>query len=523
MLSNPEDNTRLDPKLESDLKNNLGVYYEDYIESIDDVNESLAKLGSQLQCFDALTKERKEEEPLADTIARLRKKTRLSFSMESFGEAYEELSEANRSLKTLREQLYLLKELVRPPKHDHKRHVSGNYGAMCEVRRALKALHSDLKGAWSCTQSTHTRHSIKIFLEAKKRGQPKDSLQIDVVASDIEANTMTHVAHLTVRSQPLKWFDQTLQKSLPSPPSDYSESHNLPKRQKRVSFAEGTRGWSSISVESISENEVPVAVTYDLRASHDACLDLSKPAMSIEASFDPPCFVDSPIESDWGFRHSFYPVSSANDCIWTTKGAYPLHTILNESAREFVSIENRLNVARSIAIAALTYHSTPWLSECWRLRDLSFLAKDAEISSALQTLHMGADLEEGDAAMQGVMTPNSTGLSQATEDELLRTGINNTPLWSLGVALIGIEKWEDLDPANVAEVRKAAEHSKFSEKYRNIVQQCLSCGFGKGHDLENPRLQRAAYMSVVGALEDMIAGHDLNDDSDNSAYSGRNS
>ncbi|GJC96751.1 hypothetical protein ColKHC_05577 [Colletotrichum higginsianum] len=191
--------------------------------------------------------------------------------------------------------------------------------------------------------------------------------------------------------------------------------------------------------------------------------------------------------------------------------------VLDESLGDFLSIIDRLKLARSLVSAVLKFHSTPWLSDFWRLRDLAFFRGDQEeeVAEALQSLHVGIEVaRKGCDSMDGVQDSSDIlNLSRATEDERLYCGIDNLTLHSLGVALLQIDRWTRVEPSDVLAVRKMAlRSSSLGPRYQELTQKCLRCDFGYGSDLTKPRLQKAVYENVVEALETMISSLDFTDD-----------
>ncbi|KAH0431608.1 hypothetical protein CcaCcLH18_06912 [Colletotrichum camelliae] len=141
--------------------------------------------------------------------------------------------------------------------------------------------------------------------------------------------------------------------------------------------------------------------------------------------------------------------------------------------------------------------------------------QDEEVSEALRTMHLGVEVSQTQLnSMEDVqISPECSSFSQVSEDDRLFCGINNLTLHSLGVALLQIDRWAQVEPSDILNVRKMAlRNSSLGPRYQEITQKCLRCDFGYGSDLTKPRLQEAVYENVVGALEKMISILDLNED-----------
>jgi hypothetical protein len=183
-----------------------------------------------------------------------------------------------------------------------------------------------------------------------------------------------------------------------------------------------------------------------------------------------------------------------------------------------MNMPQRLKLAKTVAVTALTYFDTPWMKDMWRLRDISLLSASTQDPNViLNTLHLEVDLHSrkkllssssDTSVMDMALTPQSgTNLS---DDDLLDKGVFNKSLHSLGVALVGIETAQDLDPSNwddVRNVRKYARGSIFGEKYKAVVEKC----FAFNCDLNRPNSHRQAFESIVGSLEDMVSSLALDD------------
>ncbi|KIL88410.1 hypothetical protein FAVG1_08490 [Fusarium avenaceum] len=549
-----DDNTTDTQRVDEELREALGSGYDDWLELSKDINKVLVELATQLECFNILTREKKEvqfhsyflqqlpfltggfllthvsskEERLSDAVRRLKRRVQVPFSKKTFDDIVDRLCRLNDSLSTLREQLQRLQQPPRPSKHQRRHQIRGDRGAVCKQRRACNGLHHGLQQVWSCDKAKHTNHDIKIFLNmdqgnGRKNGkQPQDTvhLEIAVVGADVEQeeDATSTVTHLQIRSE---WIERLGSVSSSAPSRDDVQLNKPTKRQKRHCFAGQTdkslplipssSPQAAVTGVSSSDMNTSFHLSFDLRTHVDLCYDLCS-GSNKAACTGYIGFLD--VSNDQCRRYHFHSSSFAQDQDWKINGAFPLNILFDDNGLDFASFIDRLKMARAIAIAALTYNSTPWLSECWRLGNLSFLAQGYDIQSALRSLHLGVELKSKNVLMQGLSTPESFRLSQSTEDERTLHGIKNISLYSLGVALLGIDKWRDLDLDDVLQVRKAAQSSSFGDRYRNIVRKCLGCEFRNETDLAQSRLHRAVYEEVVGSLESMIASLELQDDDD---------
>jgi hypothetical protein len=153
----------------------------------------------------------------------------------------------------------------------------------------------------------------------------------------------------------------------------------------------------------------------------------------------------------------------------------------------------------------LQYHSTPWWRRNWCLYDLSYFEIDLELSASLATLHIDANLVSrmDHMAMQKVLT--QVPIAPLDDDADILCGIRNFTLYSLGVALLQIGRWECPDIEDIVVLRKAAlKPLRLGPRYDELTAKCLHCDFGFGADLNKPHLRGAIYENVAYELEQMV-------------------
>ena len=214
-----------------------------------------------------------------------------------------------------------------------------------------------------------------------------------------------------------------------------------------------------------------------------------------------------------GYRHMFYSDTNHNRSIFQpNREPTPVDEMLGDTLRDRVSRIDKLKLARYATLMVLKFHSTPWLGDVWQLRDLSMFVDDMEdLSQCLDTLHLNVDLArprmEPRADVDMFQVGSNPTITPRTEDEVL-FNIKNRPLYSLGVALLQIDRWSSLDMWNVVAVRNAADApSQISEKFRYLTERCLECNFGPGcsKTLADQKLQKAVFKYVIGELDVLVS------------------
>ncbi|KAH7145485.1 hypothetical protein B0J13DRAFT_553569 [Dactylonectria estremocensis] len=513
MVSNSEHKNWTNLQLDGDLRAQFGESYEAWFDLVQEICDRIAEVDNCLHCFDALTKHQKKGERIKDTIKRVQDRVKVAFNASEYEQSIENLKSCNGELKGLREQI---SELQRPRSSlqaKTKLPAPGSCASLTKIRHASKALHDALVGTWNCGQQGHIGHVVKLFAETNQtEGEVQLHLAI-VYEAQARSVAPSTLVQLEVRSQKLELMQ------LHSPPIPSPDDHDdIPrKRLKVVRFAETSGSTCSRTLAlpaPAPQQPYQCCVSSDLSKSKDICTVLTKKCSQSLGTYESTCLGHLELQSDEGFRHSFYPaqdgicgvVSSTS----TGRQATRMDQMITMSDKTSFTLVDKLKVARALVSTVLKFHSTPWLRDYWRLRDLAIFHSDGqEVSQALRTLHIDVEIAQRQlGSMQGVQA-----FPQVTEDELMFCGIDNMALHSLGVALLQIGCGSEVEPGDVMTVRKMAlRSSPLGPRYREITQKCLRCDFGYGSDLTKPRLQESLYNNAIGVLETMISLLSLDSD-----------
>ncbi|MCJ1426288.1 hypothetical protein MMC29_004191 [Sticta canariensis] len=175
----------------------------------------------------------------------------------------------------------------------------------------------------------------------------------------------------------------------------------------------------------------------------------------------------------------------------------------------------KLRLAKSLAMAVLQYHATPWLKISWRSEDIFFCGSDED------SMPKGKLLLTAPHVNVKVNRP-AKQLSQ-TSTSKSRDFIRNHLLFGLGVLLIeiansstiqGLQQPSDLEDGRENQhteyhVAKRLANSlgrEMGASYGKIVQKLLHCDFGCGADLNDPELQTRLHKDVVCELDELERG-----------------
>ncbi|KAF9871368.1 hypothetical protein CkaCkLH20_11015 [Colletotrichum karsti] len=451
MASDPSHDGWNDPYLDNSFRSRLKKNYDAWFEITKDISDNIEILETQISSYEASPETKNKGGKLKKVLMRTKDGIKVAFNASDFEDTIEKLRLSNNELKGLREQIGELHKPKSQSSNQARCSKRGDWATLIRIRRASKALHEALIRAWNCGQPGHLGHVVKLFVETHRvEGDIQMNLAI-VCRNHTEDLIQSKLVQLEVRSQNLEWIEQPrIHGQLPSPDDGRSESR---KRLKVVRFAETTVQTliqEPHTSTTITSEQDGACGSCDLGSSKDICKELTR---QLNAS----CLGHIDVRSDEAFRHSFYP---ARDDLCrrslppspSEDRAITMDEVLDESSRDFFSTVDRLKLARTLVSAVLKFHSTPWLSDFWRLRDLAFFrsTQGEEMSEAIRTLHVGVEVAQRQLdSMEDIQSSADCPISQVTEDERLFCGIDNLTLHSLGVALLQIDRWTRVEPGDV--------------------------------------------------------------------------
>jgi hypothetical protein len=217
------------------------------------------------------------------------------------------------------------------------------------------------------------------------------------------------------------------------------------------------------------------------------------------------------------YKHKFY-LRDKRIAANKPSGVQDINTVLSifdimrQDPDDFLQQEDQLRLAHRAALAILQYNDTPWFAARWRLGDLSYFGTHQKFDeTTLKTLHLSSQITSPTQNNSG--TGAMEGITETTVSDEIRYGINNLPLFFLGVALLEIAHWKPLESKMIPQDQKdqvftarrlALGRAPLGPEYQRIAQKCLQCNFGFGTKLNSKSLQTAVYNDVVCELENMI-------------------
>jgi hypothetical protein len=289
------------------------------------------------------------------------------------------------------------------------------------------------------------------------------------------------------------------------------------RKKKRVHFMDqdAVQNPSLLVMTPITQVTLP---DFNLCQTKSICHYLRRTLGTIDRTTSTKClgYLDTPCLK---YKHKFFTRDRADKfstvpALSEHRNIYTIFDIMQHEAEDVVEPEDQLKLALKTALATLQYNDTPWLSEKWRLGNMSFF-NNAQIldSAAIKTLHLSSQISWPKQSHHNTQVMDDVHNTTQTISDEIKYGINNLPLFFLGVALLEIAHWKPLEEKmiprdqydHVYTARRLAQgRAPLGPEYQKIAEKCLQCNFGFGTKLGSKSLQTAVYNDVVCGLEGMI-------------------
>ena len=546
MMKNTEHPEWSQCDLEKRLEEKLGRSYESFKDTMEEIREGIEMLREGLECFTPLQEEHEKvsnseinflfqsgsdtsqnellrQKPLKEAVRRLRDKVKITFKKDAFEKRISTLERANNNLRRIREQVSELRASNRCAGGLKKACPAGGQTPdkcveFAAIKRASKSLHEALSMTWSKSQTLRGSHLVRLFLNADSQKDVR--MQVAILCKAIQigqaAILVTGLMPLQVRSKNLDliaWNDGTTN-VLATEKSEASGVTTLDKTElrerPRIRFAIRSTLDDGDRIAAEPTEDATLSTSHqtrtNFRLSGHFCPEIGRqtsdnPSCNIETCFG---HIDHPDSFGEGFRHWLYPNRYiAQIC---AEDAMPVEQVLGKPVHNRLTIVGQLRLALQLAAAVLKFGSTPWLRNLWTVRDVAFFQKGGSWDSSLETLHLSTELAYQKPVKSTLMDVEAPTPVSPIEGAQNKYGIRNVMMYSLGVALLAIGRWERVEAGDVEEVRRLASVPCYlGPIYSELVEQVLYCDFGQGKDLERPELQKAVYECVILELQGMIA------------------
>ena len=377
--------------------------------------------------------------------------------------------------------------------------ITGDHSA--QVKFSMAYTHMTLAGSvdqsdliWFVVDST-SGDAVELR-QSQIQMNPEDNF-----SQSVHESNDTAAAPVSSQREESQLRARTLEKTLKrqiEPPSS---------SKKRVRF-QSTALASTCTTSSQSISPIATAILSSDSMRKDFC-DLIRRRLRepLQAS-QCVCVLDDTDSS----RNFVYP-SSRKYCLQTRQAMSLEQVISRESERRGVggiALYERLRLAKTLAIAVLQYHSTPWLTVSWRSEDIYFfgseLASAQEIPS-LTSPHFNVKVKGpcGQLPRAPTFPPHNL--------------VRNPLLFSLGVVLLEIAYNSTLDRLQRPFDLEDGQEGRYSEffaarrlatsaksdmgiTYHKIVERLVECDFGLCKtDMNDRQLQAAFHRDVICPLE----------------------
>ncbi|KAK7429363.1 hypothetical protein QQZ08_004176 [Neonectria magnoliae] len=153
-----------DAEFEGKVRLGLGTSYEDDIGLVEDVREVVEELS---QAIDRCADDTQEGERMKDKMRRLKKRGKLTIVETEWEKTAKKLRDPIQDLTALREKL---QGLNKPTASDRCNTVGSEAARVLSdmriIRSASSALYCGLREAWNCSERSHSRHAVNLFMES---------------------------------------------------------------------------------------------------------------------------------------------------------------------------------------------------------------------------------------------------------------------------------------------------------------------------------------------------------------------
>ena len=431
----------------------------------------------------------------------MRQRTKISFLKPDIDEAIENLRKGNDDLERLLRLIDALQKADNIVPTDGPTYTED----LVIVQKASKQLHEVLTNLRSCT----AEHSVAISLEISQEQRPSKfldgSIGFDLAWSCIgEGQSVEDRFWMTVKTL----LDDT--KHTCAKTSKLSQPADQPIQTQLTSALRSVQNHASRPAHSShSFAQMGPSTTLQINAPsiRSICTDVRpKRKERPDNDSEPQCI--GMLQDSSSSRHLIFPSfsNSPNDAPLSLQDA------LSQARSLLCGIPpiDRMRLARTLAVAVLQLHPTPWLNAEWRSKDILFFGiKDLDRDPLPAPFLSVRDLTSGNTSTQQMKSHDYSALGP------------NMVLYSLGIILIelaferpliDLQEPSDIqpgDPASFALHKTAVRLAdkvgkKIHVRYETVVKRCLRCNFETGSmqsELGDSNLQKAFYKLVVCELE----------------------
>ena len=371
------------------------------------------------------------------------------------------------------------------------------------TQHASSRLYDTLSSVWRC--GTPQEHFANILLEDddSRASQPPTVARFDLAWTCPSQSSLSGGA-----LKPLRL-------SVEARSEDLSLAGNAPQTSKlqqelKISLDAALRPKGSVSMTTTSSaaGSLPSSLTstslQDLYTIPNLCHHLGQRSNSN----DPVCCVGF-LQKSKTFKHLIF---TPNDGTIKSPEVKTLEAGLAhiKAHSKMIPLPEKVRLSKCLAHALLRYHSTPWLTQHWRSRDVVFFGITDLSQDSLCSPYLKAKIAMASAS------PSRTVGGTTNVPPPQRTPIRNQALFNLGVMLVELAYDSPLEELLIPTDDDPHGHDhtlyyaalrlgedlkrRLAPGYGAAVTICLHGGFGASCDLEDIQVQERFYHEVVQKL-----------------------
>ena len=433
-------------------------------------------------------------------VKRLRQRSKISFSKDRFDDKLKELESQIGNLHKIRKHVVHINSAndlsqAAPP---------ARVTQLSLVRNASSRLHEVLSSLWQCEAAEE--HFVNIGLDGncEKPLHNFQKIHFDLAWScpgqavpsrpskplRLSVDSLSEIRALASDTSPTFDLRQILGSAL-------EESHRSAKSQAQP---------LTIARPSSDGNVTGDATVLDLRTIPNLCYHL-------ENQVPGPVHYQGFLQKSKTFKLF---IRTPFDHLYRVSSTKSLEDALNaaKASSEGIPLLEKLNLAKTLALAVLQFHSTPWLQREWQSQDVVFFGIQDFTQDPLQTPYLKSRvLTRRNTTDQRVI--NSVTGQEFSNVTHLRSPVRNPTLYSLGAMLTELAYDSPLQDLQKPEDDQGDPHTLYwaatrlgdrvsrelGPRYADAVKICLHGAFGASSELEDLRVQKAFFDEVVQKLE----------------------
>ncbi|KAK3720810.1 hypothetical protein LTR37_003473 [Vermiconidia calcicola] len=501
LLGQQAGNSWSNPEIDKALRNKLGRSYSVYLETVQDMNESLARFKERLKL------DEDGRGPFHDpkSFREAFKRFRFGLERSAYMDLIEEIKRDNSALATLTKQSRALE-----PARTSRKHRPNFDKTRTNAADVFRMLQKGLSA--TCKEN----HQVSLYMrpiedDSMERSYlmtPESELQsFRIVLHHEPAFSPERRPQWTIEEAEVRLVDCILDEHSQQPPMTQSQIGDS-KGGKTVRFREPDRTPSpaqSLSLSCNSQQERP-----HLDEIGDLCTSIER-LRAVDCGVCLGYLSDNPNARRHGLFWPQKPILDITSIEPLSLGAVLTQHSGNRSSRLSVADSRRL--ALSLALGMLRLHDTPWLKQRWNHNDIMLftqngkvLADDPFISTQMSSL--------GPLSNCGATEHNRRAASSA---------VRNETLFALGIILIELcmeQSFEHLaapEDLSLDGTRHAASdfltacrleeqiYDKAGGRYGDAVRRCTHCDFDQRKtSLADDAFRAAVYDNVVTVLEEDV-------------------